>query len=166
MSGSSIERTSRRGALRAFGSLTVALLGYKTAQAAQAAPRIRVLNLRSLGATDAGSQRFEIDLYIDNNEIDPIAIREIRFTLRLAGEGQIQGKSQSVTVPALTQQTIQVQVESDIISSLSRLQGLVQGADNALPYEIFGNVIVDRRFENQLPFTAKGRVPLSISAQR
>ncbi|HEX5048909.1 MAG TPA: LEA type 2 family protein [Gammaproteobacteria bacterium] len=165
MSGSSIERTSRRSALQAAGALAMALVGCAPAFAAQAAPRIRVLNLRSLGASGAG-QKFEIDLYIDNNDVDPIAIKEIRFTLRLAGEGQIQGKSQPVTVPALTQQTIQVQVESDIISSLSRLQGLVQGADNALPYEMFGNVIVDRRFENQLPFTASGRVPLSTSTQR
>jgi late embryogenesis abundant protein len=165
MSGSSIERISRRGALQSFGALAVALLGGKSVRAAQAAPRIRVLNLRSLGPA-GGGQRFELDLYIDNNDIDPIAIKEIRFTLRLAGEGQIQGKSQSVTVPALTQQTIQVQVESDLISSLSRLQGLVQGKDNALPYEMFGNVIIDRRFENQLPFTASGLVPLSISAQR
>ena len=71
-----------------------------------------------------------------------------------------------MTVPALSQQTVQVQVESDTISSLSRLQGVVQGPANALPYEIFGNVILDRRFQPPVPFTATGEVPLSMSAER
>jgi hypothetical protein len=42
----------------------------------------------------------------------------------------------------------------------------VQGPANALPYEIFGNVILDRTFQNQLPFTATGEVPLSMSSER
>jgi len=165
MSGSSIERAGRRGALRAVGVLALALLGCAAAPAAVTTPLIRVLNLRALGATAKG-QRFQVDLYIDNNDLEPIAIKEIRFTLRIAGEGLLSGKSQPVTVPALSQQTVQVQLESDTISSVSRLQGVVQGPANALPYEIFGNVILDRTFQNQLPFTATGEVPLSMSSER
>jgi hypothetical protein len=165
MSRSSIERAGRRGALRAVGALTLTLLGCAAAPAAVTAPQIRVVNLRPLGATARG-QRFQVDLYIDNNDPEPIAIKEIRFTLRLAGEGLLSGKSQPVTVPALSQQIVQVQLESDTISSLSRLQGVVQGPANALPYEIFGNVILDRRFQNQLPFTATGEVPFSMPSER
>ncbi|HZF28113.1 MAG TPA: LEA type 2 family protein [Gammaproteobacteria bacterium] len=165
MSGSSIERAGRRAALRAAGALALTLLGCAPAPAATAAPRIRVINLRHLGATGKG-QRFQVDLYVDNLDTEPLAIKEIRFTLRVAGEGQLSGTSQPVTVPALSQQTVQIQVESDTISSLSRLQGVLQGPANALPYEIFGNVILDRRFENRVPFTASGEVPLSTSAER
>ncbi|HET7130849.1 MAG TPA: LEA type 2 family protein [Gammaproteobacteria bacterium] len=165
MSGHWIERTGRRAALRALGATALTLLGCTMGGAAVTPPRITVVNLRALGATARG-QRFEVELFIDNYDPEPIAIKEIRFTLRLAGEGLLSGKSQPVTVPALTQQTVGVQLESDTISSLSRLQGVVQGPANALPYEIFGNVILDRRMQNQLPFKATGEVPLSISAER
>src|SRR5262245_30900754 len=107
MSGPSIDQAGRRAALRAVGVLALTLLGCAAAPAAVTAPRIRVLNLRALGATAKG-QRFQIDLYVDNNDPEPIAIKEIRFTLRLAGEGLLSGKSQPVTVPALSQQTVQV----------------------------------------------------------
>ena len=160
-----IALASRRAALRALSAAALALLGCAAAPAAVTTPRIRVLNLRPLEATARG-QRFEIDLYVDNNDVEPIAIKEIRFTLRLAGEGLLLGKSPPLTVPALSQHTVQVQLESDTISSLSRLQGLVQGPANALPYEIFGNVVLDRRFENLLPFTATGEVPLSMRTDR
>jgi hypothetical protein len=165
MSGFSFGRAGRRAALQALCALTVAVAGCAATPPSITTPRIQVVNVRALGATARG-QRFQIGLLVDNNNPEPLAIAELRFTLRLAGEGLISGKSQPVTVPALAQQTVQVELESDTISSLSRLQGVVQGPANALPYEIFGNVVLDRTFQNLLPFTATGEVPLSMSAER
>lgn len=124
-------------------------------------PRIDVVTLAALPST-GGIQHFRIGLRYDNQNTEPLAVSEVRFTLRLAGEGQIQGKSQPVTMPALTRDTITVEADSDIISSVSRLQGVVQRPANTLPYEIFGNVILDQAMQNQLPFTFRGEVPFSV----
>lgn len=125
-------------------------------------PRVEVVGLTALKST-AGRQHFRVSLLIDNQNTEPLAIAEVRFTLRLAGEGQLTGNSGSVTVPALTRETIRLDVDSDIVSSLSRLLAVVQGPADALPYEIFGNVVLDRRFQNRLPFSFSGEVPLSMN---
>ncbi len=127
-------------------------------------PRVEVVELSPL-RTAAGRQHFRVGLLVDNQNTEPLAIAEVRFTLRIAGEGQIQGKSAPVTVPALTRETIHLDVDSDPISSLSRLQSVVQGPTNALPYDIYGNIMLDRAMQNRLPFSFSGVVPLSTTAE-
>jgi hypothetical protein len=127
-------------------------------------PRIEVVGLHALKST-AERQHFQVSLLIDNLNTEPLEIADIRFTLRLAGEGQLQGKSGPVTVPALTRETIRLDVDSDIVSSLSRLLAVVQGPSNALPYEIYGNVISTRRFQKPMQFAFSGEVPLSMAQQ-
>ena len=61
-----------------------------------------------------------------------------------------------MTIEALDQQTVTLELGSEIVSSLSRLMSFVQGPENTLPYEIYGKVTLDRR----------GREPLQFSAER
>jgi len=126
-------------------------------------PRVEVVGLTALKSV-AGRQHFRVTLLIDNMNTEPLEIAEVRFTLRLAGEGQLSGVAGAMTVPALTRQTAAVEVDSDIVSSLSRLLAVVQGPASALPYEIFGNVVLARRFQNRLPIAFSGEVPLSMNA--
>lgn len=125
-------------------------------------PRVEVVGLTALKSV-AGRQHFRVTLLVDNMNTEPLQIAEVRFTLRLAGEGQLSGVAGAMTVPALTRETAAVEVDSDIVSSLSRLLAVVQGPSDALPYEIFGNVVLARRFQNRLPFAFSGEVPLSMS---
>jgi hypothetical protein len=67
-----------------------------------------------------------------------------------------------VTVEALDQRTLQIEVDGDMLSSVSQLRAAA-GPSNALGYEIFGNMTLDRAFQNALPFSAAGAAPLATS---
>jgi hypothetical protein len=71
-----------------------------------------------------------------------------------------------MTVEALDRRTVTLEVGSEILSSLSRLLSFVQGPENALPYEIYGEVYLDRRGRQPLRFSANGQVPLVMTGER
>lgn len=154
----SIRNTARRALV-----LACALIGACAATPPSIqTPRVEVVGLTALSSS-AESQRFSVNLLLDNPNVEPLVIEEVTFMLRLASEGRLNGRSGPVTVPALDRQTVRVEVESDIVSSLSRLFAVVQGRENTLPYELAGNVRLDRRFQSTLPFTFRGEVPLATS---
>ena len=88
-----------------------------------------------------------------------------RQASRLADQGIVDGAIGELTLEALDQSTLDLTLGSDIVSSLSRLLAFVEGPDNTLPYEIYGVVTLDRRLR-QLPFSARGLVPLAAAAER
>ena len=51
---------------------------------------------------------------------------------------------------------------TDVLPSLSQLRAAA-APNNTLPYEIYGNITIDRSFQNTLPFTANGAVALAAS---
>jgi hypothetical protein len=112
-------------------------------------------------------QRFRVALTIDNQNTEPVEFAGLKFTMRLAGEGVLDGRSAAgFTVAALDRVTVEVDAESEIVSSLSRLMSYTQGPSNALPYEIFGMLYLNRRINNALPFSRSGEVPLATTATR
>jgi len=114
-------------------------------------------------------QRFRITLRVDNLNTEPLAIKAIEFKLKLASEGIIDGDSYGLlVVAALEQQSITLDLHSDIVSSLSRLQAFTHGPTNTLPYQIYGKVTLDRRpkVKAEVPFTSSGDVPLTTIADR
>ncbi len=143
----------------------VALLGCASAGGV-VAPRITLQNLEAL-APSAGQQRFRAGLIIDNPNTEPILVQNLEFTLRLADQGILDGAyAVPLTVQALDRQTITLELESDIISSLSRLLSFVQGPENALPYELLGRVTLDRKRSEPIAFGTRGQVPLAMSGER
>jgi LEA14-like dessication related protein len=141
-------------------------IGCASAQRGLTAPRVTVQSLEPLPSS-AGDQRFRVRVLIDNPNPDPLGIRELEFKLRLANEGIIDGRSQQpLTVQALDQRTLELELRSEIVSSLSRLMSFVQGPGNALPYEIYGTVTLDRRLREPLAFSARGEVPLVMQGER
>lgn len=128
-------------------------------------PQVTVQNIVALAASTP--QRFRITLLIDNVNTEPLAIRMIDFKLRLANEGIIDGRTNvPLTVEGLHQETVTLELGSDIVSSLSRLMAFVQGPESALPYEIYGRVTLNRRMLKELPFAAMGAVPLAMPGGR
>jgi LEA14-like dessication related protein len=150
-----------------FASLLFLALGAVEA-GCSAAPRVAPprVTLKSLVAySSPGQQRFRVTLVIDNLNTDPLAIRDIEFKLRLANEGIIDGRALTpVTVGALEQATLTLELTSDLISSLSRLLAFVQGPENTIPYEIYGTITLDRRRLNPLHFSNTGQIPLAMSS--
>jgi hypothetical protein len=134
-------------------------LASAVAARALAPPAITVTQLAAR-STPSG-QRFRIDVLIDNQNVDPLKIKEVRFTMRVTGQGVLTGRySNALTVEALDRRTIQVDVDSDALSSYSQLRANA-APDSTIGYEIYGNITLDRAFKNTLPFTADGAVPLA-----
>ena len=73
------------------------------------------------------------------------------------------GAPELLVVAAQEEQTLRIDVDSEQLSSLSRLLA-VQGQQSTLPYEIVGNVILDRGTRGAFPIAASGQVALSMSA--
>jgi LEA14-like dessication related protein len=128
-------------------------------------PQVTVQSVTALAASTP--QRFRITLLIDNTNSEPLAIRAVDFKLRLANEGIIDGRASTpITVEALHQETLTLELGSDIVSSLSRLMAFVQGPESAIPYEIYGRVTLNRRMLKELPFATMGVTPLAMQSGR
>ena len=127
------------------------------------APRVELVGLAALPSS-AEMRRFRVTLAVDNTNTEPLVVNELRFMLRIASEGRLDGTSTApFTLEPLDRSTHSFTVETDILSSISRLVA-VQGPGGGIPYELFGQMVLDRSFKNSLPFTARGEVVLSMSA--
>ncbi len=130
-------------------------------------PRITVQALAALPSSTP--QRFRVTLQFDNQNTEPLTIKAIDFKLKIASEGIVDGESYlGLVVGALDQQTLTLELRSDIVSSLSRLQAFTQGPSNTLPYEIYGTVTLDRRpkVKGEVPFRSSGDAPLTTIRER
>jgi LEA14-like dessication related protein len=143
--------------------LGLAAIACASAQRGIVAPRIAVQSLEPLPSA-GGQTRFRMRLLVDNQNTDPLRIRGIEFKLRLADQGIIDGSAATpMTIEALDQHTVTLELGSDILSSWSRLTGFVQGPANTLPYQIYGEVYLDRRGREPLRFVANGEVPIVMT---
>jgi hypothetical protein len=153
-----------RSALAAFGIALAAIACAPTPRSI-AIPRVEVTQLSALQAGASG-QRFRLDLLVDNQNSEPLPIEEVRFTMRITGQGVLTGRHTTrVTVEALDRGTLRIDVDGDTLSSLSQLRAAA-GPGNTLGYEIFGNITLDRAFQNVLPFMGSGAVPLAPASER
>jgi LEA14-like dessication related protein len=129
-------------------------------------PQVELVSLSVL-QSGPNSQRFRANLSVTNPNAEAMPIAELRFSVRLAGEGLLTGVLPApVVIPAMQRETLRIDVDSELISSLSRLLSFVQGPQSTLPYEIVGNVILDRRMRDAFPIGASGQVPLSMTVDR
>jgi len=150
--------------------VTVALLGSAPfaasfAQRGLLPPRVTVQSLEPL-PSGGGEQRFRAVVRVDNLNTDPLRLQGIEFKLRLADEGIIDGNIGALTVEGLHQETLTLELASEIVSSLSRLLSFVQGPENVLPYELYGTATFVRGRIDPLSFSVEGRVPLVLTSER
>ena len=130
-------------------------------------PHITVQALAALPSSSP--QHFRVTLRIDNLNPEPLTIKALDFKLKLASEGIVDGDMYApIVIGALEQQNVTLDVHSDIVSSLSRLQAFTRGPANNLPYEIYGTVTLDRRpkVKGEVPFRSSGDAPLTTLAER
>ena len=128
-------------------------------------PRVTVASLEAL-PSPSGETRFLVALLFDNMSTEPLKIKSLEFKLRLANQGILDGKAGAMVVEAFDQQTLVVEVRSEIISSVSRLLSFAEGPDNTLAYELFGKLTMERYRNDPLQFGGEGRAPLVIPSQR
>ena len=128
-----------------------------------APPEVELVGLSLLEATPDG-QRFRVSLLLDNPNDIELPVQSIRFNARLGGEGILSGESLApLDLPARGRETLRLEVQTDLVSSVSRLLALVQGPGDAVPYEINGRLTLSGRTARSLPFSQSGSVPLSAS---
>jgi len=126
------------------------------------APEVRLVGLTLLEAA-ADSQRFRVDLAVTNPNEVTIPIERLSFSLRLAGSGVMSGRSlQPFELASGDSTTLQLEVTTDLVSSVPRLLSLLQGPAGAIQYDLDGLVTVSRGFRPTLPFSRRGEVPLSL----
>ena len=138
-------------------------IGSALAQSQATGLLVALQSLEPLKSTGSG-QRFRAVLLIDNMNTEPLKILNIEFKLRLADQGIVDGNTGGFTIEALDQQTMTLELSSEIVSSLSRLLSFAE--DDKLPYEIYGKVTLDRRRMQPLQFSAHGQVPLVMPDER
>ena len=140
-------------------------LGSSLAQRGLAPPRVTVTSLEPLPAAGP-EQRFRAVVLIDNMNTEQLRLRGIEFKLRLADQGIIDGQVGALTIEPLHQESVTVELGSEIVSSVSRLLSFVEGPDNMLPYEIYGKLAFVRGRLDPMNFSGRGYVPLVLTSGR
>jgi LEA14-like dessication related protein len=126
-------------------------------------PEVELVNLTVL-ESNADNQHFALTFLIDNPNAEPIPVQEIRYSVRLAGQGYLNGHSPTtVTLAGSGRQTLRVDLQTDGVVSPARLSSFVRGPDNALPYELSGDLVIGGQPPRTLRFAASGDVPFAIS---
>jgi hypothetical protein len=155
-----VVKVGRRLALAALcGSLAVSF-GASAAKKQTLAPRITVASLGALPAASASAQRYRVSLLIDNQNTEPLFIGEIRFTLRIPGQGLVTGHSPTeMKIEALDRTTVIIDVPGDSLPSYSELRA-ASGPGDKLDYELYGNITASRGMRTT-PIQAQGVLTLS-----
>jgi hypothetical protein len=153
---------SRRLALAALCGSLVAPFAVPDAKKAPAMPpRVALTGIEALPAVAASNQRYRVSFVIDNQNTEPLGLSEVRFTIRLLGLGVLTGHSLGdVTIEALDQHTVKVEVPGDTLPSYSELVANA-GPGNKLDYEFYGNITLARGIKKTVPIQGQGVVKLS-----
>lgn len=160
-------RRSRRGLLRAAAlvplcALALAACGSVPRQIAP--PRVQMVSVSLLEAT-VDHQRFEVMLDVDNPNAFDIPIDGIEFSARLSGQGVLIGRSnEPATLPGGGTEMLRVELTTELVSSFASLLSVVQGPDNAIPYELSGSLRVASGIDRRVRFSGSGQVPLRSAA--
>jgi hypothetical protein len=151
---------SRRLALVALCGLVTVSFGAVAGKRQTAPPHIQVESLAALPAVSASAQRYRVGLLVDNQNTEPLFMGELRFTLRIIGQGLLTGRSPSeMKIEALDRTTVLIDVPGDSLPSYSQLVA-GSGPGNKLDYELYGNITMSRGMKT-VPFQAQGVLTLT-----
>jgi len=155
-----VVNAGRRLALAALCGALAVSLGAWGAKKQTLAPRITVASLGALPAASASAQRYRVALLVDNQNTEPLFIGEIRFTLRIPGQGLVTGHSLSeMKIEALDRTTVTIDVPGDSLPSYSELRASA-GPSDKLDYELYGNITASRGMRTT-PIQAQGVLTLT-----
>lgn len=158
---------TRRAPLRAavlvpLCALALAACGSVPRQIAP--PRVQMASVSLLEAT-VDHQRFEVMLDVDNPNAFDIPIDGIEFSARLSGQGVLIGESnEPATLAAGGTEMLRVELTTELVSSFASLLSVVQGPDDAIPYELNGSLKIASGIDRRVRFSYSGQVPLRSMA--
>lgn len=127
-----------------------------------APPEVSLAALHLLDTGDT-AQRFRVYLQVTNPNDVRVPIERLSFAVRIAGGGMMRGAADTRFVLAPGEsRDVDVEIATNLVSSVSRLAGLVQGPSSAVPYDLDGLVTLSRRVNPTHPFSERGEVPLTL----
>lgn len=134
-------------------------LGTSLAQRGVTPPQVTVTSLEPL-PRQGGEQRFRAIFRVENLNEEPLKLRGIEFSLRLAHQGLLDGRLPAMTIEALDHLDVALDLRSDLIASASQLLAFVEGPENTLPYEMVCKVTFERGKIDPANFATEGSVPV------
>lgn len=108
-------------------------------------------------------QRYLITLSVQNPNSRSIPIKGMSYTLDIAGQDFASGVSpRGFTLPAYGESEVQVELNTNLLSTLRRLQDLLEGGSDSVSYALSGKLEVDIPVVGSLPFNNSGEIKLSL----
>ncbi len=121
-------------------------------------PQVRLADLRPL-AGGLLEQRFRLDLRVTNPNDFSLNIRAVSVDLDLNGQPFANGLSnQSVTIPALGNAVVPVEVSSGILAVVQQLMGMTQSTE--FSYRMTGIAYLGGFGRDDVPFEQSGSLGL------
>ena len=146
-----------------LGALLSVALTSTAIAASRQPPRVEVGTLAPL-AVGSSSHIYRVSLLFDNQDTEPLVIGEVKFTIRVLGQGVLTGRSSGeLTIEALDSFTLQVEVDGEAMPSFSQLKAAASPGDK-LDYELFGSATLAKGGKKRLPFQARGALTLAAPA--
>lgn len=151
---------------RFFGQLLTLCMVLTLTACASIRPQLEQPNI-SLANVEIGEigllqQRYLLTLNVQNPNNFTIPVRGMSYVLQLAGSDFARGVSpKSFSVPAYGETQVQVEMTTNALSILHKLQGLLSGKTDAVSYQLSGKLDVGLAGIGTIPFRNAGEFKLS-----
>ena len=129
-------------------------------------PRLEApyINLVDFKVAELGmfQQRYLITLNVQNPNNVSIPVQGMTYALRIAGDDFARGVSpKAFTLPAYGETEVQVELSTNLLSTLQRLQKLMEMDQPSVAYELTGKLDVGATlFNGTVPFSNQGELKL------
>lgn len=141
--------------------LMLLLTGCATLQPQLEKPKISLvgIDIRELGLL---RQRYVLTLSVQNPNAIAIPVRGMSYVLRIAGDEFANGVSpKAFTVPGYGEADVQVEMTTNLLSTLGKVQDLLTGEREMVDYQLSGKLEVDMPFTRAIPFSNRGEFRLT-----
>lgn len=141
--------------------LTLLLAGCAAFRPQLAEPNISLVGveIQELGLF---RQRYLLTLSVQNPNAMAIPVRGMSYTLQVAGADFAKGVSpRAFTVPGYGETDVQVEMTTNLVSTLGKVQELLAGKRKLVDYQLNGRLEVDLPFVSSIPFRTRGEFRLT-----
>lgn len=124
-------------------------------------PKINLvgLDIRELGLL---RQRYILTLSVQNPNSIAFPVRGLNYDVRIAGHDFASGASpKSFTVPARGETDVEVELSTNLVSTLQNVQALLLEKQKLIDYELSGQLELNLPFVKAIPFNNSGEFQLT-----
>lgn len=141
--------------------LIVLLAGCATLRPQLEQPKLSLvgLEIRELGLL---RQRYVLTLNVQNPNAIAFPVRGLSYAVQIAGNDFAHGVSpKAFTVPAYGDSDVDVELTTNLMSTLQNVQQLLSGERDSIDYGLSGKLELDLPFVKAIPFQNSGKFQLT-----